>query len=67
MEASSLLQLPKEIRLCILEYLVETSAVKCMDWFNQPTFKICQQLQDDAVAVVYRTRDYIFELPDFTP
>ncbi|KAI4155650.1 MAG: hypothetical protein LQ340_000855 [Diploschistes diacapsis] len=63
----SLFKFPKEIRMQILEYLLDTHNLKKGKWLAQPAFRINRQIRQEAISVIYRTRDLIFDLPDFVP
>ena len=65
MRPSYLLQLPKELRLQILEYSIDILDLDDLHWFPKTPFGICRQIREEAVACVYGTRDLILRLPDF--
>ena len=67
MQSSLLLNVPKEIRFQILEYLIDFSNLQQGRWLAQPLSRINRQLRDETSSVIYGTRDLIFDLPDFTP
>ena len=67
MNSSILLKIPKELRLHILEYVVEIESTMFSNWFRQRIFRVCRQLHSEAITVLYTTRDLTFELPDFNP
>lgn len=67
MESSLLSRFLTEIRFEILKQAVDDDALQDMDWARQPTLKVCRQLRDETLRVMYRSRDLILELPTFTP
>lgn len=59
--------LPKEIRLQIFAYVVETDDLRAGRWLAHGAFGTSRQVREEAILAVYRTRDLIFDLPDFVP
>ena len=63
MEPSSLLQLPREVRMLILGYLLDVDALLAGKWFAQRAFRINRQIRNEAISVFYGTCDLIFDVP----
>ena len=65
----SLMTIPKELRLHILDYLFNTKVWRynTKGWFLQPILKVCRQIRGEAISTFFGTRDLIFDLPDFIP
>jgi hypothetical protein len=67
MEQSLLSGLPKEVRLTILEELINPNTLRDGRWYDHPGLRICRQLRDETLTALYRVRPLSIELPDFVP